>query len=253
MKRLAAVLLLALLLAACDSGVLPTSTTEGTGTTEAPTTTVEQTTTTAAETTTTAAPSDTTPPDEEATDTPWWLLILIGLALILLIVVFTRRGSKQAAAPPPAVTWKTHVRQAYAEARWLYDAMGEDIAVWRGNATFEGTTDVGSTAATSKAETWAELQRRQAQALDSLYALEASPPDNQSAEIARATIRTLRDTRAAVDARAEARFAYRKADTDGADPSDLMDARDREVRASRNLADARNSYARALTDLSTLV
>ena len=39
MKRLAAVLLLALLLAACDSGVLPTSTTEGTGTTEAPTTT----------------------------------------------------------------------------------------------------------------------------------------------------------------------------------------------------------------------
>lgn len=258
MKRLVVLLLLALLVAACDGDVLPTSSTDGTGTTEAATTTVEETTTTEAATTTeapdtTQAPDTTAAPDDEATDTPWWILILIGLALIFLIVVFTRRGSKAATAPPPAVTWKTHVRQAYAEARWLYDAMGEDIAVWRGNATFDGTADVGATAGTSQAETWAELQRRQGQALDSLYALEASPPDNQSAEIARATIRTLRDTRTALDARAEARYAYRKADADGATPADLMDARDREVRASKNLAEARNAFARALTDLSTLV
>ena len=47
--------------------------------------------------------------------------------------------------------------------------------------------------------------------------------------------------------------AERKAESEGADQSALMDARDREVRASRNLAESRNGFARALTDLSTLV
>ncbi len=242
-KKIALVLLvLTIALAACDGEGLPTTSTGdgGATTTEAPDTT--------------EAPATTEAPDgTDATDTPWWLLILVGLALIFVIIAFTRRGSRAAAAPAPRVTWKTNARSAYAEARWLYDALGEDLAIWRGNATFEGTADVGTTAATGKAETWQELQQRQGRALDALYALEASPPDNQSAAVAQRTIATLRATRDAVDARAEARYAYRSAERESAPPERLRDARDREVRASRNLSDARNEYARALTDLSTLV
>lgn len=266
MKRaaLALAIILVVAVAACDGENLPTTTggsdttaaptTEAPGTSEAPTT--EAPDTTAAPTTEApGTPGDTADGDDAdtSTDTPWGLLIVVGLALVILIVAFTRRGSKSATAIAPPVTWKTHAQRGYAEARWLYDALGEDIAVWRGNATFDGTADVGSTAATGKAETWAELQRRQGAALDSLYALEASPPDNRTAATARATITTLRATRDAVDARAEARFAYRTAEKEQVAPDQLIEARDREVRASRNLAEARNAYAQALTDLSTLV
>ena len=154
-----------------------------------------------------------------------------------------------AAAP----TWKDNARKGYAEARWLYDAMGEDVAVWRGNAQFDGTTAVGASASTGRAEDWTEMQRRLGEASDALYALEAASPDTRTAEAARATIDTMRDTRDKVDARAEARFAYRKAEDAGASQEDLIQARDREVRASRNLADSRSAFAKALTDLSAVV
>ena len=131
--------------------------------------------------------------------------------------------------------------------------MSEDVAVWRGNATFEGTTSVDSTAGTARAETWAELQERLGKASDALYALEANAPDIRSQGAAQQTLVAMRANRDALDARAEARLAYRKADSEGSDPEALVEARNREVRASRNLAEARNSFARALTDLSTVV
>ena len=201
----------------------------------------------------TTAPSDTTAPEEGDEETPWWILILVGIGVLILIVVLVSGGSKQTVVTAAPATWKDNARKGYAEARWLYDAMGEDMAVWRGNAQFEGTTGVDATAATNRAATWAELQRRQGEASDALYALEASAPDNRSAEAARATITTMRGTRDALDARAEARYSYRKAEAEGAEQSVLSDARDREVRASRNLAESRNGFAKALTDLSTLV
>ena len=154
MKRLLP-LLIAILIAsaACDSGVLPT-TTEGapgeSSTTQAP----ETTTTAPEETTTTAAPEETTTtvaPDDEADDeTPWWLLLLVLFSLIVIIASLIRRGSrKKVTVVPGAPTWKDHARAGYADARWLYDAMAEDVAVWRGNAQFDGATAVGDAAGTS--------------------------------------------------------------------------------------------------------
>jgi len=151
-------------------------------------------------------------------------------------------------------TWKDHARAGYAESRRLYDSMGEDMAVWRGNAQFDGSTTVGDTAGTSKAETWAQLSAGITKASDSLYALEAASPDPRTAESARRTVTTMLAVRTALDARAEARFSYRTVE-DEADTttSGLTEARDREIRASRNLVQARNEFALALTDLSTIV
>jgi hypothetical protein len=182
-------------------------------------------------------------------------LILIGFALIMLIVAFATRGKKApVVATVAAATWKDHARAGYAESRRLYDSMGEDMAVWRGNAQFEAATAVGDTAATSRAETWAGLSAGITKASDSLYALEAAAPDPRTAESARSTVTTMLAVRTALDARAEARFAYR---TTEAEPeqegSVLLDARDREIRASRNLVEARNQFALALTNLSTIV
>ena len=131
--------------------------------------------------------------------------------------------------------------------------MTEDLAVWRGNAKFDQTDAVDSTAATSRAQTWSSLSDRVTSATDDLYALEAAAPDNTTAAAARGCITAIQSTRQALDARAEARYAYRTADAQNSDQQQLNDARDREVRASRNLADSRSAYAKALTDLSAIV
>ncbi len=202
----------------------------------------------------TEAPSDTTTPEDGESTTPWWLLILVGLGIIILISVFATRGSKKSVivgAPP--VSWKDNARTGYAEARWLYDAMGEDMAVWRGNAKFDGTAEVGSSASTSRSETWTSLNPKMAAATDALYALEAAAPDTRSAEAASASVASLRSVRDALDARAESRFAYRTVEAGSPDQAALMDAREREVRSSRNLVESRNALASALTNLSTIV
>ena len=205
---------------------------------------------------TTQSPAETTVPDDrDASDAPWWILILVGLGILILVVVFATRGSKDkaaAAAPPPAKTWKDYARDGYASSRWLYDAMGEDTAVWRGNAQFDDTTDVGQSAGTAKAETWQRLDGRMTSATDNLYSLEAAAPDQRTAQTARNTVNALITTRTALDARAESRFAYRSAERQEHDSTTLMQAREREVRSSRNLVEARNSLALALTDLSTI-
>ncbi len=246
--------LAATLLAACQVTPPPDATvTTAPGDTTPPETTPPETTppeTTPPETT----PPDTTlPDDEDTTETPWWLLILVGLGIVILIAVFVTRGSKKKiVVAPTAPNWKDHARTGYAEARWLYDAMGEDMAVWRGNAQFDGATAVGMSAATSKAETWQKLNDRMVSSSDALYALEAAAPDQRSAGAARNTVTTLRGARDALDARAESRFAYRTAEASNPSSEQLMGAREREVRSSRNLVEARNAFAKALTDLSTI-
>lgn len=93
-------------------------------------------------------------------------------------------------------------------------------------------------------------------ATSSLYALEASAPDSRTAQSAKAVVDTLNDTRAAVDSRAQARYDYRAAEAAPEDDPGRADAmvagRDRELRTSRNLGEARRRLADALTSLSAI-
>jgi hypothetical protein len=132
--------------------------------------------------------------------------------------------------------------------------MTEDLAVWRGNTVADETTATASAAGTSLTNTWQHLDGRMGKASDELYALESSAPDKTTAQVAGETISSLRALRAAVDARAESRVSYRAAENaDGTDPDALKDAREREVRSSRNLAEARSALGRTLTSLSAVV
>lgn len=266
LKKIALVgAVLILVLAACGGVTDPSTTLPDTpDTTQAPETTEVPDTTQAPETTEapgTTAPEttvpDTTVPedgDSEST-TPWWLLLLVGGAFLVLIVAFVSRGSKKkVVVGPPPTSWKDSARQGYADARWLYDAMSEDLSIWRGNATFDSTADVGATAATALADTWRQLDNRIGRASDHLYSLEAAAPDQRTAQAANAAVASMRSVRTAVDARAEARMNYRSVESaPAADALALQDAREREVRASRNLAEARAAYGSALTNLSTVL
>jgi hypothetical protein len=259
--------MLMVLVAACNPGTdPPTTLPQNPDTTQAPETTQPSDTTQAPETTqpsdTTQAPdttqaSDTTVAGDEDSEkeTPWWLLLLVLGALLILVVAFVARGSKKSVvvAPPP-VSWKDNARAGYANARWLYDAMTEDLAVWRGNTVVDGASETGSAAATSLANTWQQLDGRMGDASDELYALESSAPDQRTASVAGETISALRALRTTVDARAESRVGYRAAESsDGNDTEVLKEARDREVRTSRNLAEARSALGEALTSLSAVV
>ncbi len=202
------------------------------------------------------SPDTTVPAGEDGeSTTPWWLLLVVVGAFGILIIAFVSRGSKKkiVVAPPPT-TWKDNARRGYADARWLYDAMSEDLAIWRGNATYDSTAAVGATAGTALAETWQQLDSRISKASDNLYALEAAAPDQRTSQAASTVVASMRSVRRSVDDRAEARMNYRTVEA-GADAGQivLQDAREREVRASRNLAEARSAYGTALTNLSTLL
>jgi hypothetical protein len=195
------------------------------------------------------------PDGEDADETPWWLLLVVLGAILILIIAFVSRGSKKRLVVAPApTTRKDNARKGYADARWLFDAMSEDLAIWRGNATYDSTSAVGATAGTALAETWAQLDARTGKASDSLYALEATAPDRRTAQAASTAVASMRSVRRSVDDRAEARMNYRTVET-GVDVGQvaLQDAREREVRASRNLAEARSAYGAALTSLSTVL
>lgn len=195
-------------------------------------------------------------------ETPWWVLIVVAIALLGLIVAFTWRGNREKVVgrtSPNAATWKDHARAGYADARWLYDAMEEDLALWRANTQFSQTEDDGISVGTSRAETWQELAARINRTRDHLHVLEATAPDVGTAEVARTTLTTLTAVRTALDARAESRYAYRQVETAPLDPATsdarpaLIEARDHEIRASTNLNRARSEYATALTALSNVL
>ncbi|MCL1600379.1 MAG: hypothetical protein M3112_02430, partial [Actinomycetia bacterium] len=89
---------------------------------------------------------------------------------------------------------------------------------------------------------------------DELYALESSAPDQKTAQVAGETVTSLRALRTAVDGRAESRVKYRTAEAAaGTDSNALKDAREREVRTSRTVAEARSALGGALTSLSAVV
>ncbi len=184
-------------------------------------------------------------------------VIWIGLGLLLIVLLIgwlmgrSRKSAPSPAAAAPVVTWKDHTREGYSQARWLYDNLTEDLAVWRGNALFEESPDTGAIAGTSLAATWAQLTDRTDKATNSLYRAEAAAPDRTSAETIRNVIAALQTSRTAVDARAAARLNFRG--VDGSDQTAATQAADRERLASGNLTDARTKLAEALTALSTIV
>jgi hypothetical protein len=179
----------------------------------------------------------------------------LGLLLIFLLIGWLMGRSRKSAPSPvataPVVTWKDHIQEGYIHARWLYDHLTDDLAVWRGNALFEEGTDTSPEKGTSFAATWAQLSDRTDKATDSLYRAEAAAPDPTSAETARNVITALQTSRAAIDARAAARHNSREVDSP--EQPAATQAADRERLASTNLSDARAQLAGALTALSAIV
>ena len=259
MRRVAVLSILVLVLVSCGLTDGGTTVTEPSDITEPSDTTAAPDPTDAPETTsnpdTTAAPGTSAPDGEEESSTPWWLLIVVLGAFLILVMSFISRGSKKKVeVTHPQATWKENAQRGYADARWVYDALTEDLAIWRGNAIFESTSTAGDTAATSLAQTWQQLESRVGQASDNLYSLEATAPDQRTADQAGATTSSMRTLRRAVDDRAESRMNYRRVEsTEGVDTDALTDAREREVRSSRALAEARSAFGVALTNLSTLL
>lgn len=242
--------------AACDNVELPTTTVDGAEppaeTTEAPSETTE------APPETTEAPQETTAPEEEGEgEAQWWILVIVGLLFIVLLIVIANSGKKRrTVVEQQGPTWKELARRSYADSRWLFDNLTESLAIWRGNAQYDKATDVGATAETASAETWGQLPSRLDRARDSLYAFEAAAPDGRSADTARRVVEHLNATRAALDGRAEARYAYRAAEAEAEGQPDraanLATARDRERRTSEILEESRRRLGEALTALSAI-
>ena len=235
-----------------DQTTTPAETTTPPETTEAPETTAPPETTEAPETT---APPETTEPEGEGGGNGALVLIvaLAGLAILVLVVLGARSSRrKDVAISAAAPSWKERARTAYANSRWVYDTLTEDLAIWRGNTRVDGITDPGSANATA----WEQLPARMDAALAELYALESAAPDARTAQVARRVVDTLKGVRTAIDSRVEARVAFRTEEAGPADAPDrqarLDQARDRERRASENLAAARTVAAEALTELSSL-
>ena len=243
----ALVVLTALTLAACASE--NPDITEAPGATDAPAPT--------------DAPEATEAPDapaatdsHEAEDGDSSILWFVALAILgfLLVGILIGRGRKDKTPPPMAVDakegFKDFLRSGYSEARWLLDAMTEDLAIWRGNALFEGRTGVDDSAGTAMADNWAQLDDRMGRSTDQLYRAEASAPDQASAATVRVTIDALNSIREKIDARAEARF-----NTRGVDESDqfaFSEAGERERLASSNLGEAHQSLSDALLAVSAI-
>ncbi len=185
----------------------------------------------------------------DTTETPWWVLIIVALGLVIVLVMVVRKGSPRRPERRPGGTWKSNARDGYVQARWLYDVMGEDLAVWRGNEDPSAAVEATPLSSANRA-TWSELASRMDACADALYRLDADAPDPRAAAAAQATIAATRATRDALDVRASARAAYRALEAQGASTSDLSAARDREVRASRGLSEARRALSTALDGLS---
>jgi len=202
----------------------------------------------------TDAPSGTESADTEEGNSS--ILWFVALAILGFVLIGTLIGRGRKDNPPPPVAagakegFRDFVRGGYSEARWLADAMTEDLAIWRGNALFEGRTGIDDSAGTAMSDNWAQLDDRMGQATDQLYRAEASAPDQTSSATVRATIDALNGARGGVDARAEARF-----NTRGADESDqfaIAEAGERERLASSNLSEAHQKLSDALLALNAI-
>jgi hypothetical protein len=250
---LAVLLIVGSLVTGCDGSG------EGTGPTIEPT--LPDTTAPPAETTsppaeTTAPPAQTTvAPDTDTDETPWWvLLIVLGAIFVLVIALLAgRRKKTPAAAVVPA--WKTQAQSGYAESRWLYDNLTEQLAIWHGDAEFEGT--IGQATDTEQARIWDQLAARMDQATADLYALEAAAaPNSPALGAAQSVVGSLKETYAAVIERSDARHGSHGVESGSSEAAEqgaeLAAARDREMRASTALAAARPRLAAALTDLSKI-
>ncbi len=181
-----------------------------------------------------------------------FIAALVGLATLVLVVLGAWSSrNENVAISATAPSWKERARRAYANARWVYGSLTEDLAIWRGNTRVDGITDPGSANATA----WEQLPARMDAALAELDALESAAPDARTAQVARRVVETLKGVRAAIDARVEARVSFRTQVAGPADAPDrqarLDEARDRERRASENLAAARAVAAEVLTELSS--
>ena len=244
--------LLALSVAACGDISLPVDSTEAPPGTEAPETT-DAPATTEAPPATEAPPTSETPAEDES-ETNWLLLIGLFLLAFLLIGMIMGRSRKNAAVPLPVSTertFKDYVRDGYSEARWLFDGLTDELAIWRGNALYDHRTGADDSAGTAMLATWSQLDDRMNQAKDELYRAEAAAPDQNTAQMIRATILAVGETRTAVDARAEARLSTRQ--TESADQAALAEAGERERLSSANLAEKRQKLNDALVALSAVV
>ncbi len=148
----------------------------------------------------TTAPADPTPADEPAPADPATPapageddgstvpVLAIGavvvLILLVLLLAFGRRGRRAApAAPQPAAAparsaWSQRAHSAYANARWLYDALAPGSA----------------------SRPPPDLDARQSAALTELYGLEADAPTATARMAVRDTGTAVRELRTAVDA-----------------------------------------------------
>ncbi len=184
-------------------------------------------------------------------DAPWWvLLIALGAVLVIIVALSSSRRDRNGGAPPSAN--RQRAQRAYADSRWLEDHFDESLAIWRGEQ-LAGMADDGNDSA--NAVTWSQLGSRVNRASDALYSMEALAANPGEAETARGVVEALNTTRRALDARAEAHFAYLEASAEsaaGENTTELVAGRDREIRASNALATARADLADAVRGLGKL-
>ena len=91
----------------------------------------------------------------------------------------------------------------------MFDALTDELALWRDNALFDDRTAPEDSAGTAMADRWAQIDSRMNSATDELYRAEAAAPDQTTAATVRRTVDALNATMTAVDGRAEARFNTR--------------------------------------------
>jgi hypothetical protein len=243
--------LLALSLAACGGATLPVDSTDTPSGTEAPDPTEAPEPTEAPPAN--EAPPATETPDDSGDETNWVFLIGLFLVAFLLVGMIIGRSRKKTPVPVAASTKKTfkdYARDGYSDARWLFDGLTDELAIWRGNALHEHRTATDDSAGTALMATWSQVDHRMSQATDQLYRAEAAAPDQNTAEMVRTTISTLGETRSAVDARAEARLSTRQ--TEATDQVALAKAAERERLASTKLTESRQKLNDALLALSAL-
>ncbi len=246
---LAVLLIVGSLVAGCDGSG------EGTGPTVEPTQ-PDTPVTTAPPAETTAPPAQTTvAPDTDTDETPWWVLLIVLGAIFLLIIALLAGRRKKTPAPAVVPVWRTHAQSGYAESRWLYDNLTEQLAIWHGDAEFEGT--IGQATEAEQARIWDQLAARMDQATADLYALEAAAaPNSPALRAAQGVVGSLKETYAAVIERSDARHSSHAAESGSSEEAEqgaeLAAARDHEMRASTALAEARPRLAAALTDLSRI-